>query len=66
MAESALEAARWNDDYRAGRYQADPPVAFVADILAMLAAYPKLASGRGLYVGCGNGRNYLPLRDAGA
>ena len=32
----------------------------------MLQAEPALWRGRGLYVGCGNGRNYLPLVDAGA
>jgi SAM-dependent methyltransferase len=35
-------------------------VAFVRDILRC-AASADLPSGRGLYVGCGNGRNYLPL-----
>lgn len=34
-------------------------------ILAVLDAHPALRRGRGLYVGCGNGRNYLPLVDAG-
>ena len=31
----------------------------------MLAASGDIVGGRGLYVGCGNGRNYLPLVDAG-
>lgn len=30
-----------------------------------MRAYPAALAGVGLYVGCGNGRNYLPLVDAG-
>ena len=64
MAE-ALTAARWDDEYRRGRYVAEPPVAFVGTILDELAARPALSAREGLYVGCGNGRNFLPLVDAG-
>ena len=53
-------AARWNDEYRRGRYLDDPPVPFVADIVA---AVPP--GTRGLYIGCGNGRNFVPLAEAG-
>jgi 2-polyprenyl-3-methyl-5-hydroxy-6-metoxy-1,4-benzoquinol methylase len=48
----------WDAEYRHGRYCDEPPVAFVDDILA---AARSAGLARGLYVGCGNGRNYLPL-----
>ena len=51
-------AAAWDAEYRAGRYQDEPPVAFTHD---MLDAARRAGLTRGLYVGCGNGRNYLPL-----
>ena len=60
-----LVATRWDAEYRAGRYDAEPPLPFVDRILAALRAHPAALAGVGLYVGCGNGRNYLPLVDAG-
>jgi len=51
-------AAAWDAEYRAGRYQDEPPVACTHDILG---AARRAGVTRGLYVGCGNGRNYLPL-----
>jgi SAM-dependent methyltransferase len=48
----------WEAEYRAGRYADEPPLPFVNDLLA--AARARRIS-RGLYVGCGNGRNFLPL-----
>jgi SAM-dependent methyltransferase len=51
-------AASWDAEYAAGRYHGEPPEPFTADILAA-ARSAGLAAG--LYVGCGNGRNYLPL-----
>ena len=59
-----LAAARWDAEYRDGRYAEEPPVAFVDRILAVLEGSP-LRSSTGLYVGCGNGRNLLTLADAG-
>ena len=59
-----LGAVRWDNEYRGGRYAGEPPVPFVDRILATLEGSP-LRSSTGLYVGCGNGRNYLPLADAG-
>jgi hypothetical protein len=53
-------ASSWDAQYAAGRYATEPPVEFVADILAA-AREAGLAGFPGLYVGCGNGRNYLPL-----
>src|SRR5438876_10446942 len=51
-------AAAWDADYAAGRYSDEPPVAFTRDILQ---AARQASLTRGLYIGCGNGRNYLPL-----
>lgn len=62
---SALAARRWDDEYRRGRYAGEPPLPFVDTILAVLARHPDVRAGVGLYVGCGNGRNYVPLVDAG-
>jgi hypothetical protein len=55
-------AAAWDAEYGAGRYRGEPPVALTEDILAAARAFGLT---RGLYVGCGNGRNYLPLVAAG-
>ena len=60
-----LASLRWDTEYDKGRYVEDPPLPFVAEILAALEDEPRLRGGLGLYVGCGNGRNYLPLVDAG-
>jgi SAM-dependent methyltransferase len=51
-------AAAWDAEYAAGRYASEQPVAFTGDILA---AARRAGIAGGLYVGCGNGRNYLPL-----
>jgi len=59
MSSDDSPAAAWDSEYRLGRYLGDSPVAFTRDILAA-AQQAHLA--RGLYIGCGNGRNYLPLR----
>lgn len=53
----------WDEEYRRGRYLGEPPVGFVKDILDGVVATDTAL--RGLYIGCGNGRNYLPLVDAG-
>ena len=65
MTDAGLAASRWDAEYRSGRYAGEAPVPFVADILAALEAHPAVRKDVGLYVGCGNGRNYLPLVDAG-
>jgi SAM-dependent methyltransferase len=54
----------WDAEYRAGRYAGEKPVAFVEDILEA-SRRVALPPGRGLYIGCGNGRNYLPLVASG-
>ena len=51
----------WDELYVAGRYQSAPPLRFVRAILDLLQDNPDIRSGRGLYVGCGNGRNFRPL-----
>ena len=53
MTDARLAALRWDAEYRGGRY------------VAALDDAPSAREGVGLYVGCGNGRNYLPLVDAG-
>ncbi|MFF4894605.1 class I SAM-dependent methyltransferase [Micromonospora chersina] len=60
VARSASDA--WNDEYRRGRYVDEPSVPFVDDIL-LTASMEGITAG--LYVGCGNGRNLLPLVDGG-
>jgi SAM-dependent methyltransferase len=65
MTDERLAMRRWDAEYRAGRYAGEPPLPFVADILAVLDQHPSIRDGSGLYVGCGNGRNYLALVDAG-
>jgi hypothetical protein len=52
--------ASWDGEYAAGRYVGEDAVGFVDDIAA---ACPH--GTRALYVGCGNGRNFVPLLDAG-
>ena len=52
------QATSWDREYEGGRYRDEPPVAFVADILA---AARRAGLTSGLYIGCGNGRNYEPL-----
>ena len=60
----SLISARWDAEYRKGRYAGEPPLPFVDQILARIRA-SSLAERRGLYIGCGNGRNYLPLVGSG-
>jgi SAM-dependent methyltransferase len=57
-------AEAWDVEYAAGRYRDEPPLPFVADVLSAIRAHDLLGP-EGLYVGCGNGRNYLPLVRAG-
>ncbi len=55
-------AERWDAEYRSGRTAREPPDDFVADLLSMARVH---GVRRGLYVGCGNGRNFEPLVDGG-
>jgi SAM-dependent methyltransferase len=54
----------WNREYEGGRYQGEPPLAFVDDIVRA-STEAGLTHRRGLYIGCGNGRNYSPLVEWG-
>lgn len=65
MGSEDLLAFRWDQEYRQGRYAHEPPIAFAGTVAATLARHPSVRNGVGLYVGCGNGRNYLPLLDLG-
>jgi hypothetical protein len=57
-------AEAWDVEYGAGRYRDEPPLPFVDDVLSAVRAH-ELLGAEGLYVGCGNGRNYLPLVQSG-
>jgi hypothetical protein len=57
-------ADAWDAEYAAGRYRDELPLPFVADILSAAREHELLGDG-GLYIGCGNGRNYLPLVGSG-
>jgi SAM-dependent methyltransferase len=61
MVDPAVREA-WDAEYRAGRYATEPPVPFVDDLVAAARAR---GISRGLYIGCGNGRNFVPLVAAG-
>jgi SAM-dependent methyltransferase len=53
----------WDREYKNGKYDAEGPIPFVGEIISALKR--EGVSGKGLYVGCGNGRNYIPLVDQG-
>ena len=59
---STEAAASWDAQYASGRYRHEPPVGFTRDIISA-ARSENLR--RGLYIGCGNGRNLVPLSNAG-
>jgi SAM-dependent methyltransferase len=61
---AATVASRWDDEYRGGRYQGESPVSFVHDIIEAVRIH-RPPNEVGLYIGCGNGRNYVPLVEAG-
>jgi SAM-dependent methyltransferase len=52
----------WDAEYASGRYEGESPVRLVDDIVA---AAKNVGTDSGLYIGCGNGRNYIPLTEAG-
>lgn len=62
---SGSVSLRWDDEYRRGRYRGESPIPFVGLIVDILRDRPETMRGRGLYVGCGNGRNYVALVDSG-
>lgn len=61
---AGLVGANWNRAYKDGKYDHEGPIPFVRDIID-LAKKEGFQEGRGFYPGCGNGRNLIPLLDAG-
>lgn len=61
---SALVSSNWDRAYRDGKYDSEGPVPFVKDIVEHLEN-EQLHGGVGFYPGCGNGRNLIPLLEAG-
>ena len=60
----SLVSARWDAEYRKGRYAGEPPLPFVEKILAGIRA-SSLAERRGLYIGCGNRSELSSARTIG-
>ena len=60
---TGLETVRWDEAHAAGKYAGEPPLPFVSTILKNLTDEER--QGHGLYIGCGDGRNYIPLAEAG-
>ncbi|MBP9815961.1 methyltransferase domain-containing protein [Candidatus Woesebacteria bacterium] len=55
----------WDAVYQTGdKYKDEPPIPFTKTIISTLEKQNLLA-GKGLYIGCGNGRNFIPLIDQG-
>lgn len=54
----------WDDAYAEGKYVFDPPVPFAKEISSFVGEHLP-ADARGLYVGCGNGRNFIPIAKSG-
>ena len=53
----------WNKLYDDGKYKDDAPLKFANHIIRKLKK--EKTTSRGLYVGCGNGRNFIKMSDAG-
>ena len=64
MPEGRAVGAAWDREYEHGRYRLSPPLAFVDDIIAVARNAGSMGSPM-LYIGCGNGRNFVPLIEAG-
>jgi hypothetical protein len=60
--EVAAIASAWASEYASGRYRGESQLPFVLDIVKAARGFGLT---HGIYVGCGNGRNYVPLREAG-
>ena len=58
-------ADAWDAEYGNGRYDGESPVTFTNKIIDFLAERPEHRAGKGLYAGCGNGRNYIMLSRSG-
>jgi SAM-dependent methyltransferase len=57
-----LIRSRWDAEYVRGRYLGEAPVDMISRIIDLAR---RRALTEGLYIGCGNGRNFIPLHDAG-
>lgn len=54
----------WEKEYKGERYIGDPPIPFVDEITDIVKErLPDEAEG--MYIGCGNGRNFIPLVENG-
>ena len=53
----------WDAEYESGRYEGEPPIPFTNHIVQTVRERG-LSGNPGLYVGCGNGRNFVPLAAA--
>lgn len=58
-------ANAWDAEYRTGRYVKAPHLAFAEEIVSEVKKKRSIFNSHGLYVGCGNGRNYVWLSKAG-
>ena len=65
MKKNSVTSQRWNKEYKDGRYRDDSQIEFVRRIKETLEKTPDISKGAGLYIGCGNGRNYIPMADSG-
>ena len=63
--DGCMVADVWDREYGTGRYAGEQPLEFVREMAAELEKRPEIRRSRGLYVGCGNGRNYLGLAKSG-
>lgn len=54
----------WDMGYAEGKYVFEGPVGFTSDIINFTREHLP-PDARGLYVGCGNGRNFVPMVEAG-
>ncbi len=59
--ENNMISNKWDKEYEDGRYQDESPIEFVSKIKQTLQQFQNISQGNGLYIGCGNGRNYIPL-----
>lgn len=59
MSEAAIF---WDAEFHRGRWASAKPIAFTGEVVAAARA---AGIGDGLYVGCGNGRNYIAMVQAG-
>jgi hypothetical protein len=62
MDDTGAVAEAWDRDYDGGRYQDDPPLPFVEDIISAAKRLTLLGEA-GLYIGSGNGRPRQPGRE---